>query len=136
MTDCCICLDNNVAHYASENITSICKHPVCLDCYKKLIENITGEKAKCPLCRVDIYSLRVDLDEALHHINNVRYESILEVGEKYDEILFIDDDIYIINYMDSELPKESRKDLMNKFRYQNKYIKQTRNRNIRKMIKY
>lgn len=136
MTDCCVCLDNNVVHYASESISSICKHPVCLDCYKKLIENVDGEKAKCPLCRCEIYSLRVDIDEAVNHINNVRYELILEKGEKYDEIIFVDDDIFIINYFDSYLPKESRVDLINKYKYQNKYIKHAKNRNIKRMVKY
>ena len=51
--DCCICLNNNLQHYSDCRIETICKHPVCIDCFKKL----SSLQLLCPLCRVPIQKL-------------------------------------------------------------------------------
>ena len=93
MTDCCVCLEFAVK-YTSDVSESKCPHPVCADCYKQLDAKL------CPLCRVPIKSLRLDIESAIYNITNFENVCILDYGEKVDEIIFDDytDEIYFINY--------------------------------------
>ena len=38
MISCCICLEDNMCNYTFEFVDTICKHPVCIDCYKLILK--------------------------------------------------------------------------------------------------
>ena len=78
--DCCVCLEDNVDHYTQDFMLTKCKHPICKDCYTQLIIS------KCPLCRIPIYSLLVDIEKAIYNVLFVRYEKFLNNIEYYDLI--------------------------------------------------
>jgi hypothetical protein len=81
-TNCCVCLDDNIEHYTQEVITTKCSHPICKNCYTQLIIS------ECPLCRIPIYSLLVDIEKAIHNILFVRYEKFLNDIE-YHDLIFL-----------------------------------------------
>ena len=78
--DCCVCLEDNVLYYTQDFMLTKCKHPVCKECYIQLIIS------KCPLCRIPIYSLLVDIEKAIYNVLFVRYEKFLNNIEYYDLI--------------------------------------------------
>ena len=78
--DCCVCLEDNVVHYTQDFMLTKCKHPVCKECYTQLLCN------ECPLCRIPIYSLLVDIEKAIYNILFVRYKTFLNDIEYYDLI--------------------------------------------------
>lgn len=73
--DCCICLEDNVCHYTQEEIETKCEHPVCKNCYFQL------PQSECPLCRISISSLLLDIKKAIFHVINVRYEKLFRGSE-------------------------------------------------------
>ena len=79
--NCCVCLEDNVYHYTQEDIESKCEHPLCKNCYFQL------NQQECPLCRIPISSLLLDIKKAIFHILNVRYEKLFGDVE-YINILF------------------------------------------------
>ena len=80
--DCCVCLEDNVDHYTQDFMLTKCKHPICKDCYTQLIIS------KCPLCRIPIYSLLVDIEKAIYNVLFVRYETFLKDVE-YHDLIFL-----------------------------------------------
>jgi hypothetical protein len=93
LIDCCVCLEENVSHYNQEKDIiiqkSTCKHPVCKNCYFLLV------KVECPLCRISIRNLLLDIKKAIFHILHIRYEKLL--GDiKYIDIIFGYNDIFIV----------------------------------------
>jgi hypothetical protein len=69
--NCCVCLEDNVCHYTQEEeMKTKCEHPVCRTCYFQL------PQAECPLCRMSISSLLLDIQKAIFHVSNVRYEEL------------------------------------------------------------
>ena len=78
--DCCVCLEDNVEHYTQDFMLTKCNHPVCKDCYMQLIIS------ECPLCRIPIYSLLVDIEKAIYNVLFVRYKTFLNDIEYYDLI--------------------------------------------------
>lgn len=68
--NCCVCLEDNVCHYTQEEMKAKCEHPVCKTCYFQL------NQSECPLCRVSISSLLLDIQKAIFHVLNVRYEKL------------------------------------------------------------
>jgi hypothetical protein len=57
--DCCICL--NTCHKQTKK----CSHPICLDCFYKLIEYNDGS-LKCPVCRDMIVDNRGEKQNRLY----------------------------------------------------------------------
>ena len=123
MVNCCICLDEDQINYTQEQVKTICKHPVCIECYKLLIEKTdidSCEKSKCPLCRAYIYSVTVDIDKAIFSINNIKYECIVDIAKEIvDDIIFDDDEMYIIRYIDEVYVHNTKKQEINKYKYLN-----------------
>lgn len=139
MISCCICLDDNMCNYTPECVNTICKHPVCVDCYKQLIEKTdinSGEKAKCPLCRVDIHSVQVEIEQAIYSINNISYECLIDLGqEQVEEIFFTEDEIIVICLDDEILLHTTKKMEINQYKYLNRQKNGMRKR-IKSMKSY
>ncbi len=131
-TDCCICLETS-KKYTQEKNTSKCEHPVCEQCFKEMIEKecFQGKKKiPCPLCRVEIESIEIELSSAISHIENVTYECIFDpTYDVCDEMIFLDEEIIFVTYEDVEPDKISKKNEIKKFNYMNKIIPKNRNRN-------
>jgi len=118
--ECCVC------YYICEKYTHIptqtkCKHPVCVDCFKKIIPN--NNKKLCPLCRVEIRNLDIEISLAVNYIKNFKKSQIdlSSLLNQYDDIIFYNSFITLVTYKKvlftpTQIKKES------KFKYMNKII--------------
>jgi hypothetical protein len=131
MIDCCICLDISIKYTQVPN-SSKCEHPVCVDCFKQLLEKEcyeNGKKIPCPLCRAEIESPEIEISSAIEQVENVTYGCIYDPAiHTCDEIIFFDEDIIFINYEYDEVEKTSRRNQVRKFNYMNRIIPKNRNR--------
>ena len=134
--ECCVCFEND-KRYTQVKSDSKCQHPVCVNCFKEMIDKecFKGrKKIPCPLCTVDIESPEIELASAIDHIENVSYERIYDPEIHIcDEMIFLEDEIIFVTYEDIEIEKTSKKSEMKKFNYMNKIIPKNRNKNITKM---
>ena len=131
MIDCCICYETAKKYTQAPSDTK-CQHPVCMDCFKQLLEKEcyeNGKKIPCPLCRADIESPEIEIASAIDQIENVTYACIYDSSVHIcDEIIFFDEDIVFVNYEYYEPDKSSKKSQLRKFNYMNKIVPKNRNR--------
>ena len=80
--NCCVCLENDVLNFSSKD-TSNCSHPICKDCFRKIVK-ITCEKKLqkplCPLCRMEITSISKKYNKKLDQLysNNISEELTIQ----------------------------------------------------------
>ena len=137
MIECCICFET-CEKYTQQPSETKCEHPVCVGCFKQMIEKECYEdhkKIPCPLCRTDIESPEIEIAAAIDRVENVTYESIYDPSvDQCDEMIFLDDDIIFINYEYEEPDKTSKRSQLRKFNYMNKIV--PKNRNMRSVMKF
>jgi len=137
MIECCICYETS-DKYTQQPCETKCEHPVCVDCFKQMIEKECYEKHKkipCPICRTEIESPEIEIAAAIFQVENVTYESIFDPSvDQCDEMIFLDDDIIFINYEYYEADKTSKRSQIRKFNYMNKIV--SKNRNRRSIMKF
>ena len=132
MIECCICYDEKTPKYTQQPSNTNCEHPVCVNCFKEMIDKECYEEHKkipCPLCRAEIESPELEIAAAIDQVENVTYECIFDPSlHRCDEMIFLEDDIIFINYEYEEPDKTSKRSQLRKFNYMNRIIPKNRNR--------
>ena len=76
--ECCICYNHYGVQerdgYILEKKTTICKHNMCVDCFKILFKD--KSRMNCPMCRTDIS------DMIFNHLGNYSYYTTTKTMEK------------------------------------------------------
>jgi len=141
MIECCICYEIS-NKYTQQPSDTKCKHPVCVNCFKQMIDKECYEEHKkilCPICRIEIESPEIEISSAIDRVENITYECIYDQKvDKCDEIIFLYDDIIFINYEYEEPDKTSMRSQLRKFNYMNKIVPKNRNRRsvMKKYVKF
>lgn len=138
MIECCICYEKS-EKYTQQPSKTKCEHPVCVDCFKQMIEKECYEEHKkipCPICRTEIESPEIEIATAINQIENVTYECIYDpTVDQCDEIIFLYDDIIFVKYEYDEPDKINKRNQLRKFNYMNKIVPKNRNRRVMKFRK-